>query len=62
MTGTVISNDGDIAIVLLENGDRVRFERGWTLKSKTPAQFAKDLPVGPLSKEISIERLPDRDN
>ena len=64
MTGRVISNDGEVAIVILENGDRVRFERAWAAPGheSTRDKFLVDLPVGPLRPEIQVERLADKVN
>lgn len=59
MTGKVISNDGDVAIVILANGDRVRFERDWSPESKTREKFLEELPVGPFKEGIDVERLSD---
>ena len=65
MTGQVLQNDGDVAIVLLDNGDRVRFERKWGIKflgdgtsvERTREEFLQDLPVGVLAESCSVERL-----
>jgi hypothetical protein len=57
MTGWVLRNDGEQAVVKLENGDRVRFYRADSIDPKTKDQFLRDMPVGPLSPEMSIEDL-----
>ena len=56
MTGRILSNDGERAEVLLENGTRLHIDRIDPLTEEvTREKFLEDLPIGELDPAFQIE-------
>ncbi|TMI88348.1 MAG: hypothetical protein E6H00_13015 [Bacillati bacterium ANGP1] len=65
MTGRIVSNDGEVAIVQADNGERIRFERTWALglfrgqPALTRQEFLRELPTGELIDGLEKVRKKD---
>jgi hypothetical protein len=59
LTGSVFSNDGEVAQVVLSNGARLHINRIDPLVDRrfTVEEFLEDLPVGELNPNWDIERM-----
>ncbi len=58
LTGTVLSNDGELAKVELSNGERLTIRRIDPLcETVSMEKFLEDLPVGEMNPDFLIQKM-----